>query len=371
MKDYSDTDAVSWLRVWRHRCCPPEHILKGDVTVPLTRHLEACPWCTEDLEGPATGMHPAPESLQSMEFVPSAGQVWAVDMHLAGWGPKNRYYNPPLVLVTDRPDEHACTVMQVSDAGQFKAADDIVLDNGLAGFAQPWNRYTVGAEDLTLYFGTVSDDLLKKVAAWTGKDAPEMEPGSLLWYFRNLEVETGFFFAQQAVGRLMAARAGDEASPAPPELGYADAAEMKTDIARLPLNFPAAPQKTTSPVLFLAALRPKDRDLPMAAAQARRITALVFQTVDGRIRGVTTENFVITHLEHHEDMLYVSGNAPEKLDINAMNFFFYWRAGPRFLEPLPGEHGCREGTFWAVFPVAAIDHPLQGELLVRILADKK
>lgn len=370
-----NTDAVEWLRAWRHRCCPPDYILHEKKSPQLDRHLEHCPWCRNDLKRGPAGFH-IPDDLISDDSGPQAvpGQLWSVSDSLSGWGPKNRYYNPPLVLIIDQPDPHAVNIVQVCDDMTFFGPDDVVLDNDRIGFAQPWNRYTLKKTDLGFFFGSVSTGLLQQLTTDSDTHAGELEPGSLLWFFRQMEVETGFFFAEQAMHALMAHYETENVQPDDSGLDnllkYRNTGELLADILHLPLQYPETQNRDVPLSQALALLKPESRLLPRAAAGPEKsVTGLVLIVQDDRIRGVETTEFKITHQACHGEMLHIIGHAQQD-DYGSGSLLFYWQCGSQLsqiIEPVPGESGCREKVFWAVFPVAECENPMQGRLIVRIL----
>lgn len=370
--DNNFSDGVAWLRAWRLRCCPPEHILHGKVDKHLQEHLRLCPWCRADRDTGPAGFAPIPDPQQAFPS-PTVGHIWGIRADLGGWGPKHRYYSPPVVMIINVPAPNALTVVQTYDDLSFAGRDDLRLDNGFEGFAQPWNRYTIKQQDLGHYFGSVTDELSRRAREFP---APVTGPGvgSLLWFFRQMEVETGFYFSSRAVEELMGEYAKDDVQlTAQPgdltaSLCYADAMELFTDIARLPLSVPeGAATEYLSLVHAFASIEPADELLPKAAADVgNRVTALCFSLRGGRVREAATLDFDITHCDVSAGMLYVNGDAPTLGPQDQCLFF--WRLGETLLEPAPGEAGCREKIFWAAFPVQDIANPMEGELVVRVIA---
>ncbi|MFP7756194.1 hypothetical protein ACLG6S_16380 [Thermodesulfobacteriota bacterium B35] len=61
---------------------------------------------------------------------------------------------------------------------------------------EPWNRYFVRSADLFLRLGRVSPQCLESVRQAEQASIQEIEIGSLLWFFRHMEVETGFMMTR-------------------------------------------------------------------------------------------------------------------------------------------------------------------------------
>ncbi|MCK9263758.1 MAG: hypothetical protein RBR09_13535 [Desulfobulbaceae bacterium] len=360
-------DAIAWLRAWRHRCCPPSAVLHGRLDVQLREHLQLCPWCRQDREdGPLDIVIPAVGQQFPDQPEAAPGQLWSLAPGLADWGPKGRYYTPPVVLIVNRPDEHALTVIQTYDDPLFAGTGDLALDNGLNGFAQPWNRYTVRRTDLGYYLGRITEGLLRKLRQLPPVEEKAPETGSLLWFFRQMEVETGFFFAAAAVADLMIRYEREHDRPEN-ILRYESLEEMNADLRHLPLVFPSLSGRDLTPLLVLARSHPADDLLPLVAAEAGdRVIALVFTVESGRITGVTVRDLLVDHLSLSGDMLHLSGTMSEPAD-PGLDFFFFWQVGEQLIEPVPGQAGFEDDVFWAAFPVHDVTEPMQGSLVVRIL----
>ncbi len=367
-----DPDGAAWLRAWRHRCCPPLHILRGRNTHPLKRHLELCPWCRDERDMAPPALH-VPAELSSYPHPdPAPGQIWSLAPELGNWGPKNRYYAPPLVLITALPDPVAVNVAQTCDDETFAGPDDLRLDNGLAGFAQPWNRYTLKRADLRICFGAVSEIMLARLRDAPPSAGPGCDIGSLRWFFRQMEVETGFFFSSAAVAELMTEHdpSAAQAEGEPSELGlrYRSSDELLDDLALLPLESIPPRSAALSLLENITRLTPGKEILPRAAAGNDMITALVFHIENGRIGEVETAQLQVTNRAVHGTRLHVSGRCPEMAPDS--RFFFRLRCRDTVFMPLPGESGCEDQVFWAVFPVEHCENPMQGELIVRIFTPR-
>jgi hypothetical protein len=205
---------AAWQEAWQRRSCPPEDILFGEKTIELTAHLDICPACRDLREIAGTNeasqlyqkistilCQSRPEPLSPNHCRP--GQVWSLKQELGGWGPKMRYYEPPLMLLLADIDEAAVKVAQVHEMPQFKQPDDIALENGLNGFAESWNSYTLSKADLSHCLGQVENTVVDKVIKLSQAQADKIPANSLLYIFRQLEIETGYFFSSRAVASLM------------------------------------------------------------------------------------------------------------------------------------------------------------------------
>lgn len=207
---------LAWQIAWQARGCPPGRVLRageigGDPR--LGEHLAQCPFCSDEArEGPgleawrslATEMREG--AVPPASERPSPGQVWTVRSDLAGWGPKNRFYNPPSVLVleTETGVPKAVRVAQVYDDMRLSGPGDIAIGGDF--FAEAWNVYTLSEDDLERCVADFQETAARMVADSTVRAAAaELEESSLIMAFRRLEVEVGAFFSSASVARLMAA----------------------------------------------------------------------------------------------------------------------------------------------------------------------
>jgi len=188
----------AWIEAWSFRCCPPDKILAGEMTPELRRHFEVCPLCRANRSVPPVNLD---ITVEKDKGLPLPGELWSLSPQLGAWGPKRRWYNPPVVMILQKAekaewDHFPVPVVQTYTGGDLTLAGpgDIPLDQGLAGFAEPWNRYSVRSADLFLRLGRVSPQCLESVrqAEQASIQDIEIEIGSLLWFFRHMEVETGF-----------------------------------------------------------------------------------------------------------------------------------------------------------------------------------
>lgn len=357
----------AWLLAWQSRCCPPDAVLAGAISEELKRHLESCPFCRTERTTSMPRLRLNPASVDKGEKLrPQSGELWSVQPSCGGWGPKDRYYNPPVVLVTGVAQPDHVQVIQTSGAVELAGPDDLFLGNGLSGFAEPWNRYTLRIGDLSTCLGRISRQQLDKLRKHTHATPSSPEPGSLLWFFRQMEVESGWFFAGQALGCWL-----DQ--PENISLGGildTPVAELAADLQQLPVIVPDM-DISCSAADFLAHTMPADDLLPLAAAelQPQTIQILLFIVDQGKIQ---TSEMIPAHLtltERKESFLHVSGCCRSDLPDDAV-WVFRWQSDSWSVQPLPGQYGAREGVFWAVFPMAETTAPEEGELIVRILVQR-
>ena len=372
MKHHSDHDrlAQAWLHVWNMRCCPPDQHLAGQAGPELERHLAICPMCRQNREllQSLPPMQSAPPPLAAAHTGnPVPGQLWAIASHCGGWGPKARYFAPPVVLITSVIDQDTLGVVQTCGETLFAAHDDMLLDQGVNGFAQPWNRYMLKRKQLAHCLGTVSANCVAKILKAMQQPENRMEAGSLLWFFRHLEVETGFFFACQAQDNL------------PALAGHADPEEsilVPEELGELGLVLPRG-ASDLPPDELLARSMPDESLLPLAAASDNdAVQILVFsfaptesrpgvRTVSGQLDPPRLEQAKLDNGKR-VTVLSITGICGEQVQADA-KWLMRWHCEDRFVSPLPGASGAQEGVFWAQFPVDNLSDPLAGILLLRII----
>ncbi|MBM9536293.1 hypothetical protein [Desulfobulbus alkaliphilus] len=362
--DYAGSPA--WKQAWRLRCCPPEHMLIRPADQRLRDHLEICPWCRDTLELPPCPL-PMDQPLESIApTTPLPGHIYFLHSRLAGWGPKSRYYNPPAVLILSCPDEHSLFVAQIYGDLSLAGADDIVLPPDPGGFAQPWNCYTLMRDDVGPRLGKVDADLVVTLLEQRKQGELPLQPGSLLCFFRQMEVETGYYFAQQASRRLMMVHTGQSATL----LRYTDHRELLPDLLQLPLKMITDATSVTGMDDLLAVTCADERLLPLAAADAATIQALVFTVEQGRLVAATVETLTLTSRDYADGVLTVTGLADcSSTEVQA--WIVRWQSGTELIPPLPGQSGCEERLFWAAFPLKPHQADQPGTLIVRILRERR
>lgn len=220
---------LAWQNAFELRACPPEDILfSKDQSTKLKEHLASCRICQDKLE---TGTHfdawndlaklitqdlPKP----TKDHVPAVGQLWTLSKKLNGWGPNDRFYKAPMVLLLEEIEgtSYGYRVAQVYTDKMLMGQDDIWLRDDI-GFAEAWNTYSVHKKDLELYWGKIETSIASQVLnisvnmqqidqqeaitteEYTSKQTiPE---NSIFYFFRNLEVEVGSYCAIQSVAILV------------------------------------------------------------------------------------------------------------------------------------------------------------------------
>ena len=259
------------------RRCPPHGMFKDpDRAAELAQHLAVCPHCAEapheTLRLPATLPFEAEAPAGA-----AAGQIRYIRSEKAGWR-QGYHCNPPMVVVLEIREEISDDILvaQIYDDTILAGPGDLILDGDCTGagelFIETWNSYTLKAADLGTLMGQVPApvvDAVRRMKADPG-DAPPWAPLTVPMkeddprrHFRELEVETAFFFSSQAAGELMA-----ELESPLPDVIYASLAEFMEAIAEKVhgIRFPWAPESLED---ALASAEFPSHILPMAAADDR------------------------------------------------------------------------------------------------------
>lgn len=204
---------IALRALYELRFCPPDEVLfSSSHEEELKAHLGYCQYCQERLtmsesehnawEQLASKMKSA--SQQPVGRKPQPGQVWSLSRdRLSDWGPYDRYYSPPLVLLLSVVKENKLfRVAQICSELELQEEGDVRLSEAL-GFAESWNIYTVHLDDLSTYCVEVDTDCVRQVQSVA--KSPPLESKSLIArQFRDLEVQVGAFMAMQALPQVMA-----------------------------------------------------------------------------------------------------------------------------------------------------------------------
>lgn len=226
---YTRKQALSLAK--QFRTCPPLFIRNNpDFKEENENHLKICPFCSvRSIQGGSTEgvlewqalsesyKKQFQEDRGSLSILP--GQIRQVKSDLGCWR-DDLYYNPPLVLVLNVPDDeisHGVQVAQVwQDLALASPGDLIPPENLIAGFEElfieTWNVYTLRKSDLGAYLGEVPskvvDGALKMnedpehLPDYARRALPLIDEDPRL-YFQELEIETGYTFAFMAATALM------------------------------------------------------------------------------------------------------------------------------------------------------------------------
>lgn len=209
------TKAVStkeaWRNVYQERTCPPYAVLIApEQAGNVSEHRKGCPFCAMRDEGPKDyealaelGAQMALDWPALEKPVVQPSQVWSLVPSKGGWDERFRHVNPPMVLIMDVfEDVSGVRVAQVFDERSLMADGDVDLGPRY-GAAEAWNTYALDCADLNLCFGQISLELLNYLKDSVVSEHNLVDEDSVIWHFRQLELEVGAFMAMEAMGRLV------------------------------------------------------------------------------------------------------------------------------------------------------------------------
>jgi hypothetical protein len=206
-------EKLAWQTAYQLRACPDDALLfsgKARKAPTMAAHLATCAFCNERLELNKDERSAFADFSQQMskrlqqpvKTTPKAGQIWTLSAKSAGWGSRNRHYNPPRVLLLNAIEgSKGFIASQLFSEKALMGQSDVWLNNSF-GFAEAWNTYSVHADMLESCWGEVSKSLLTDVCRAADKDWESSPEGSLLQSFRQIEVSVASFFSMQAVAQL-------------------------------------------------------------------------------------------------------------------------------------------------------------------------
>jgi len=358
---------LAWKTERRMRCCPPDNILYGENTKELREHLEHCFYCREELQQkeqyakmPVFSVEPDKQGRKS----PQPGQLWSLKQDLGGWGPKNRYYAPPLVVVVEI-ESNSVTVLQSCGEMIFAGDDDIPFQHEIKGFMQPWNQYSLCRDDLDTCYGTVADRSIQNIL--NPETTQTIEIGSLLWFFRQMEVETGYFFSSRAVTQLLAEHESEKGLY---DIANINPQVMYRQLCDLGLVFQESIPSDCSVQDILFHARAADDALLLAAADKTTNTdfALCFTMHGEKPENVQITGIHFTHWNPENGFLNVIGQLEKEMPGDAQ-IYVRLEVGGNSFNPVPGEFGIENDLIWALFQIGNID-VRKGVCYVRILHEQ-
>lgn len=334
-------DNLAWKKALILRGCPPADILFGPEGELLGAHLDICPTCRDSL-----AMEPderaqwaaLAEVLLPGQLPPpvrkTPGQIWRIRRDLAGWGPKYRYCNPPLILVLEIQDDELARVAQIYPADDFLTEEDVSLP-GL-GFAQPWNTYSLAVNDLESFRGEVPNALTEtvpKVMMRSQGGVAELDEASPLFWFRTLELDLGAHYA----GQSLAAVLPDADHDAPLDATLVPLGEMSVDALcrALERKGQAIPLRGDNPLLELARYNQDDTAWGLAAS-GERTQAVNYALLDDVGLEIRQASVVFSKVAHHDGMLILAGEIQAE-GARTQAIFAWWDAQGRMVWPMASD----------------------------------
>ncbi len=367
---------MAWQTVWRSRCCPPVDVLDRDQgKEALIQHMELCPWCREAVNSGAFKTAASlSEKIRHLSRntslpTPSPGMIFFLDPELGGWGRGGRYVNPPSVLVISPPQKSLVTVAQISAFPPFAGPGDIPLGNGLYGFAQAWNIYRLAPSAFFMLSADTGDASANAVmeAMIDQVDERGPEPGSLIWFFRHLELETGKFISARSCFR----------APGRCDLLYVSSSQLVSDLSTLGFHVSGDISENSSPDHIILAAQPPENMLPMAAAGGGsegdiETSALLFHMEQGRVTDVDAVQVTLTFSDYTDGIYRITGRLVSPFSRAVEQAHLHWliRIDTEHgsLRPIPGMNGSHGTMFWAAFSIPGASMVRAHDFTIRITA---
>lgn len=192
---------LAWQAAYEQRTCPPVDVLSAEtIDDNLQRHLSFCETCRENREMMRQEMGAWQRVFDKMaQARPLAeagakqpGQVWTLKKTLGGWKDDGRYLSSLTVLLLDKQDKTSWKVAQLYSDRQLMGDGDVWLGDTF-GFGEGWNCYALKDDQLEACMGAVTPEQLQQMTVAASASLEPAAEGSILSYFRNMEIETGAF----------------------------------------------------------------------------------------------------------------------------------------------------------------------------------
>lgn len=204
---------LAWQTAYELRTCPDGETLHAALPdEKLKKHLEICHVCRgkrEMQENEREAWKSLREKFAALVMKPGsgtekqAGQVWTIKREFGGWRDDGRFIRPPCVLLLEKIEgTSGWRVAQLYNDKRLMGNGDVALDD-CYGFAEAWNCYSMKDDRLDVCLGVVKPEELTQVIAASVRVHDPAPEGSILSFFRRMEIEVGSFVAVPAVVELV------------------------------------------------------------------------------------------------------------------------------------------------------------------------
>jgi len=215
MSTYTETLKLklAWQAAFELRTCPDSdtlHVSEPDEH--LKKHLAICHVCREKREMNTNERNAwkfMKDKFADITMKPGAGtekqpgQIWTLKRELGAWREDGRFIKPPTVLLLEKIEgTSGWRVVQLYHDRLMMGDGDVALDERY-GFAETWNCYSLKGDRLDKCLGTVKTEQLQQVLSASVTAFEPAPAGSILSFFRTMEIEVGSFMAVPAVAELM------------------------------------------------------------------------------------------------------------------------------------------------------------------------
>jgi hypothetical protein len=204
---------LAWQTAYELRTCPDGGTLHAPVPDDnLKRHMKICHVCRDKREmgqDELNSWKALREKFAALAMKPGsgtkkqAGQVWTIKREFGDWRDDGRFSRPPCVLLLEKVEgSSGWRVAQLYSDKRLMGSGDVELDD-CHGFAEAWNCYSMKDDRLDVCLGGVRPEELTQVIAASDRVHEPAPEGSILSFFRRMEVEVGAFVAVPAVVELV------------------------------------------------------------------------------------------------------------------------------------------------------------------------
>ncbi len=339
---------MAYRRMQQIRFCPPADFLK---TPEGRKHLEACPFCQEWLEaGIEEWSLPEITPRPFQEVAP--GQIWKISEKKSGWI-EWKYYNPPLVLVTDTIDDKAVRVALLHDEDILAGEGDIPTGTGM--YAEAWNTFAVPKEHLDKFITSINPEVVEKVR--NAENIMPVPKTVVHEYFMKCEVEVASFFALSALEEIMKHHES-----------LLDLFENGDIEIALPFSLPS----DGSLLEKIALVQIPDDYCAMAAADEEDYIGIRMAAVSaGKLVELREIPAKITYKNLEGDRLIIGGKASERLPHNA-EIYGVWKTKGECIDKTSSEAMIdEEGYFRVVFEELSEESIKKGEPVIIVCVKER
>ncbi len=204
---------LAWQTAFELRTCPDSETLHAsEPDDNLNRHLAICHVCREKREMTRNEQNvwkSLREKFSTLAMKPGtgtdkqAGQVWTIKKDFGGWREDDRFIRSPSVLLLEKVDgTSGWRGAQLFGDRQLMGSGDVALDDQY-GFAEAWNCYSLKDDRFEKCLGGVRPEELKQIVMASVSSFEPTSEGSILSFFRSMEIEVGSFVAMPAVVELV------------------------------------------------------------------------------------------------------------------------------------------------------------------------
>jgi hypothetical protein len=294
--------------------------------------------------------------------------IFFMNPELGAWGRGGRYITPPCVLVISMPEKSHITVAQISEARLFAGPGDIPLGNGLHGFAQSWNIYRVNPADFFMLSADTGDASVNSLieAGMDLSDEKGPDPGSIAWFYRRLELETGQFISKRSLCSY----------PSGHDPVHISSDTLVHDLTGLGFHIPDGLTEDSPADEIILMAQPPEASLPLAAAgggdDGINTAALLFNISRGRVTEVTNYPVNLTFSELAGGLYRITGRllppVPDRIRKARLQWLFRIDTEAGRLQSVPGMSGSQGSMFWAAFHIPGAEMVRPHDIIIRITA---